>query len=404
MIRMIAPPSIVFALATLPFSIQAAAAEPSLADLQKQIDALAAELESRQPATAAGSGKTTLGGYGEAYFKHIDGQKDEFDAYRMILFVGHQFNDKVRFSSEIEIEHAYVKDTDTSCTFTDTNADGVVNAGELVCGKPATTGGYLALEQLFIEHQYSEKHRWAAGQLLVPVGILNETHEPDTFYGVFRAPVEREIVPGTWFETGVLFSGQIIDGVSYDAMVSSGLKGDGSKAVKDMRQRGSKADGSDLAYTARVKYTGLPGTEIGLTWHRQDDMAQGALAQDLGGDLLEAHVAFNKGPFALRALAAQWDLDAAAMAAGNRKRAEQAGWYIEPSWKVTPTVGVFARHSVWDNEAADAADSEWSEQSLGVNWWLHERAVVKADLQFRDDPNLANKDQDGFNVGVGFSF
>jgi hypothetical protein len=41
---------------------------------------------------------------------------------------------------------------------------------------------------------------------------------------------------------------------------------------------------------------------------------------------------------------------------------------------------------------------------VGVNWWLHERAVVKADLQHREDPNPANPDQDGFNLGIGFSF
>ncbi|MFZ5757417.1 MAG: porin [Pseudomonadota bacterium] len=392
-------------LAAVPALAETAA--PTLEDLQKQIEALAAEIEAQkkqQPAGGAGLGdRTTLGGYGEAYFKRIDGQRDEFDAYRLVLFVGHQFSDTVRFGSELEIEHAYVKDSDTSCTFTD-DGDLVVEDGELVCGKPSTTQGYVALEQLFIEHRYAENHRWSAGQLLVPVGILNETHEPDTFYGVFRAPVEREIVPGTWFETGAMFSGEIAPGLSYDAMVSSGLKGDGGKVVKDMRQRGSKADGSDLAWTARLKYTGIAGMEIGATWQRQTDASQGTLADNLDGDLLETHVAIKQGAFGLRALYAQWEFNEAAMAPANRKRAEQNGWYIEPSWKITPTTGIFVRHSVWDNEAADSADSEWSEQSVGVNWWLHERVAVKADLQFRDDPNPANEDQDGFNLGIGFSF
>lgn len=390
------------ALAGLPASALAA---PTLEELQMQIEALAAELEAqKKPAGATGNGNTTLGGYGEAYFKRIDGSKDELDAYRLVLFIGHTFDDKVRFGSELEIEHAYVKDNDNTCTFTDTDADGIVDPAELVCGKAATSQGYVAVEQLFLEYKYAQKHRAFAGQLLVPVGILNETHEPDTFYGVFRAPVEREILPGTWFETGVMFSGDIADGVSYDAMISSGLKGDGSKAVKDMRQRGSKADASDLAWTARIKYTGLPGTELGLSVQQQKDMAQGTLASDLDGTLVAAHAAYNNGPFGLRALFAQWDINEAALAAGNKLRAEQGGWYVEPSFKVTESVGLFLRHSVWDNAAADAADSEWTDQAVGVNWWLHERAVVKADLQFRDDPNPANKDQDGFNLGIGFQF
>ncbi|HCT41948.1 MAG TPA: porin [Moraxellaceae bacterium] len=377
-------------------SLEALAAQLKLQ--QAQIEALTAQVESQEKAVTEGGtfGKTSLGGYGEAYFKSIDDstgkKKDEFDAYRLVLFVGHQFSDKVRFASELEIEHAYVKDTDT-----DTN-------GSTTSIKKSE--GYVAVEQLFLEYQYADKHRAAAGQLLVPVGILNETHEPDTFYGVFRAPVEREIVPGTWYETGVMFSGDILPGLSYDAMMSSGLKTT-SGNIKDGRQRGSKADGADVAYTARVKYTGIAGLELGLTMQEQQDMAQGGAkvaGTDLDASMIETHVAYTAGPFGLRALYAEWDMNENALLAADQKRAEQKGWYVEPSWKVVPTVGVFARYSEWDNEAGDAVNTNWQEKSVGVSWWLHERAVVKADLQRRDDPKGSNKDQDGFNVGIGFSF
>lgn len=406
MVRFRTLPALTLALTVLPHS--AMAATPTLEQLQQQVEALAAEVEKQRQGSgsATGNGNTTLGGYGEAYFKRIDGAKDEFDTYRLVLFIGHTFDEKLRFGSEVEVEHAYVKDTDSdaTCTVNDANSNGTLEPGEVTCGTASVkkSEGYLAIEQLFLEYKYAQKHRAYAGQLLVPVGILNETHEPDTFYGVFRAPVEREIIPGTWFETGVMFSGEIVEGLSYDAMIGSGLKGAANSAVKDMRQRGSKADGSDLAYTARLRYTGLAGTELGVSVQQQTDMAQGTIAAgDLDGTLVTAHAAYNNGPFALRALAAQWDINDALATAG---RAEQAGWYVEPSFKVTETVGVFVRHSVWDNAGADVADSEWTEQSVGVNWWLHERAVVKADLQSRDDPNPANVDQDGFNLGIGFQF
>lgn len=379
-------------LAAIPSQAVQASDSPDLASLkaqlaaqQQQIDALATALEGKGAETGFATGKTTLGGYGEVYFKHIDGQKDEFDAYRLVLFVGHQFSDRLRFSSELEIEHAYVKDTQP----TDKKSE-----------------GYLALEQLFLEYRYLDSHRISAGQLLVPVGILNETHEPDTFYGVFRAPVEREIIPGTWYETGLLASGEIIPGLGYDAMLSSGLKNDAAK-IKDGRQRGSKADGSDPAYTLRLKYTGIAGTEFGVTWQQQTDMSQGAPkvpGENLDGHLLETHVAVKQGSFGLRALYAAWNMNDSALAAADRKRSEQQGWYVEPSFRVLPQLGVYARYSVWDNEAADATDSEWRETSVGLNWWLHERAVVKADLQRRDDPNPLNIDPNGFNVGIGFSF
>lgn len=388
------------------------ALKEQLKQQQAQIDSLADQVESSE-GKAGGArwyDKTTLGGYAEAYFKRVDGAKDEFDAYRFVMFLGHQFSDKVRFGSEIEIEHAYVRDNDTdqSCVVTDVNEDGVLAPGEVVCGTTSTktSNGYVAVEQLFLEYQYLPNHAVAAGQLLVPVGIINETHEPDTYYGVFRPTVEREIIPTTWFETGLLASGDVVPGLSYDVMVSSGLKAADGK-FKDGRQRGSKADGSDLAYTTRVTYTGIPGLEAGVSYHKEADMSQGTpkvVGEDLEGELIESHVAFTKGAFGLRALAAQWDMNDNALLAADQKRSEQKGWYVEPSWKVTPTVGVFTRYSEWDNEDADSVSSQWEEINVGVNYWIAERAVVKADLQRRDDPVNANEDQDGFNLGVGWSF
>lgn len=403
-------------------STAALAQTPTLEELaaqvraqQAQIEALTAAAEKGQADSAGGAwyGKTSVGGYGEAYFKRIDGLKDEFDAYRFVLFVGHQFSDKVRFHSELEVEHAYVKDndndTDTSCVVTD-DGDGVVEVGEITCGTPktktSTSGGYVAVEQLYLEYDYYGAQRASAGQLLVPVGILNETHEPDTYNGTFRPSVEREILPTTWFETGLKFSGDIVPGLSYDAMYSSGLKS-ATGSVKDGRQRGSKADGSDPASTLRLKYTGVPGLEVAATWHHQADMSQGVPSvanEKLEADLLTAHVAFEQGIFGLRTLAAKWDLDRAAMAAGDQKRSEQEGWYVEPYVKVLPRLTVFARYSEWDAEAADNASSQYQETVAGVNWYLHERAVVKADIQHRDNPNPAKTDEDGFNVGIGFSF
>lgn len=377
-------------------------------DQQARIEALVAAAE--KPANGgAWYQDTTLGGYGEAYFKRIDGQKDEFDAYRLVLFLGHRFSDTVRFHSELEVEHAYARDTDTdaTCKVTD-DGDGVVEVGEISCGsaRTAATSGYVAVEQLYLEHDYAPGQRVAAGQLLVPVGLINETHEPDTYHGVFRPAVEREILPSTWFETGVRLSGEVVPGLSYDALYSSGLKS-ATGSVKDGRQRGSRADGSDPATTLRLRYKGLPGLEVGAAWQRQADMAQGAAAvaaEKLEADLLTAHLAWQRGRLGLRVLAAQWDLDRAALAAADRKRAEQEGWYVEPSVRVTPALALFARYSEWDAEAADNASSEYQESVVGANWYLHERAVVKADLQRRDHPDPARVDEDGVNLGIGFSF
>ena len=102
--------------------------------------------------------------------------KDELDLHRFVLFFGHQFTNDVRFFSELEVEHNV--------------------AGE---GK----NGEVEIEQAYIEWDYTDNHALKSGVFLVPVGILNETHEPDTFYGVERNAVEKDIIPSTWWEGGV---------------------------------------------------------------------------------------------------------------------------------------------------------------------------------------------------------
>lgn len=329
--------------------------------------------------------KTTIGGYGEVHYNNLtsdnsDNSKDEFDLHRFVLFFGHQFNDDLRFFSELEVEHNV--------------------AGE---GK----NGEVEIEQAYIEYDYAQHHRAKAGVFLMPVGIINETHEPDTFYGVERNNVEKDILPATWWEAGAMFSGELAQGLSYDAGVHSGLyinPMDNEYKIRDGRQKASEAKGDDLAYTGRLKYTGVPGLELAATVQYQSDLWQG---ETFGGEdeadatLWEAHAIYNSGPFGIRALYAHWDIDDAieAVQAGAD---EQEGFYIEPSYRLSPKLGLFARYSEWDNQAGDSSDTEKEQYDIGVNYWLAENVVLKADYM-RQEVEVGDELR-GFNLGVGWSF
>ena len=331
--------------------------------------------------------KTTIGGYGEMHYNNLTSDnssdsKEQFDLHRFVLFFGHQFNDDLRFFSELEVEHNV--------------------AGE---GK----NGEVEIEQAYIEWDYTENHRAKAGVFLTPVGILNETHEPETFYGVERNPVEKNIIPVTWWEGGAMLSGEIAEGFSYDAGVHSGLFIDpnsGKFKIRDGRQKVSEAEGDDLAYTARIKYTGIPGLELATTFQHQTDVWQGEAfggEDEADANLIEMHAVYNKGAFGLRALYAQWDIDDVIenVKAGAD---EQEGFYIEPSYRINEKLGVFARLSEWDNQAGDSsADGEKQQYDIGFNYWLHENVVLKAD--YRHDSNEGDSDEfRGFNLGIGWSF
>ncbi|MET1254123.1 porin [Aliikangiella maris] len=325
-----------------------------------------------QSMSSVDGSKSTIGGYGELHYNDIE-DNEAIDFHRFVLFFGHEFTKDIRFFSELEIEHSLAGD-----------------------GKP----GEVELEQAYVEIDLSDKSQLKAGLFLVPVGILNETHEPPTFYGVERNPIEKNIIPATWWEAGAAYSTEFVDGLRADFALHSGLSvpTDGSKSflIRDGRQKVAKADADSLAYTARLKYTAIPGLELAASVQVQDDVTQGELGA--GATLFTAHAIYNTGPFGLRALYATWDIDSEEAKALGRD--EQTGYYIEPSYKLNENYGFFARYNVWDNNAGDAADTEMRQSNMGVNYWPHENVVFKFDIENR----TGAQDGSGFNLGVGYQF
>ena len=357
--------------------------DSKLVETEMKVTATADAVE--QGAAASGSlakmaqwaEKTQIGGYGEHHFNRFSDSEDQVDAHRYVLFFGHQFTDDVRFFSEFELEHGI--------------------AGE---DQP----GEIELEQAYIEWDYAQNHSVQIGQFLIPVGIMNETHEPDTFYGTERNLVEKNIIPATWWESGVMLKGELAPGLNYNFALHSGLNSPdtGSKAfqIRDGRQKSAKATAEDFAYTARLKYTGIGGLELGATVQYQEDISQGTVS-DASAILTEVHGIYQQNDFGVRALWAEWDVDGdAAKLAGRDK---QDGWYVEPSYKVTEKLGVFTRYSEFNNNAGDSSSIDSEVWDYGMNYWLTENVVLK--LDYTDFVNESSgTDKDALNLGVGWSF
>ncbi len=336
---------------------------------QAQINEVANQVEK----TAKNDSKTIISGYGELHYNNLKDDtngksKNEIDFHRFVLEFGHEFSDKTRFFSELELEHAI--------------------AGE---GKK----GEIELEQAYIEHDFNDNASVRAGVVLIPVGILNETHEPDNFYGVERNPVEKNIVPATWWGGGVGVSGHNENGVSYDLLLHEGLKVPANFKIRSGRQKTGKATAKDFATTGRVKYTGIAGLELAATYQHQQDFSQ---SEDHGGsaNLFETHAAYNQGPLTLKALYAKWNLKGSAANAAQKDK--QDGSYVEAGYKILPKLGLFTRYNKWDN--GGPGDTEITQVDFGLNYWLEDSVVFKADVQNQS----GNGNLDGFNLGLGYSF
>lgn len=354
------------------------------AQVEETTQAIEAVVESMDAGTT-GAGwwdRTQVGGYGELHYNIREdadpGKTGKVDFHRYVLFFGHDFNANTRMFSEFELEHSLAGD-----------------------GYP----GEVELEQAYIERDFSDSVTGRAGVMLIPIGLLNEVHEPPTYYGVERNKIEAEIIPTTWWEAGVSGTMTTAAGVQLDVMLHSGLEVPrDSFRIRSGRKKVANHDFDDGAVTGRIRYTGMPGVELAAALQYQADITQVGSAS---GTLMVANADVNRPisdsmSFGLRALYAGWEIDgdeAAALGADS-----QSGWYLEPSVRMAlggdESVGFFARYEAWDDK--DAHDeSQWV---VGLNYWLHPNAVLKADYVTYDNGKPGSDTARTLSLGVGYQF
>jgi hypothetical protein len=334
------------------------------------------------------SNKSSWGGYGELHYNNLEGQgpgvsdTKKVDFHRFVLYFGHEFRDDLRFFSEFELEHALVKDIGDSTT--SDNGPGEVE-----------------LEQAYIQYDFNETTQITSGLFLMPIGILNETHEPDTFYGVERNTVEKNIIPSTWWEAGVMVTKELKPGLTADIALTSGLE---SKATaykpRDGRQKVASASARSLATIGRLKYTAIPGLELAGSLFMQTDYCQGAVVGCGSATAWETHAIYKKDKFQLRALYAGWNIDGDAVKTAGADK--QNGYYLEPAYRFNDKWGAFARYESYDNKDGNSTDTEVEARSIGFNYWIDPTVVAKFD--YVDQSKANNGDSDGINIGIGYSF
>ena len=417
-------PALLAALIACSFNAQAqnpsSALEQRLDQMQKEIESLKKQLveeksvrQEQQAAAAAApasghgtsSGSaTTIGGYGEAVYNNFSDKsiKDEADLRRFVLFFGHRFNDKLRLYSEVEIEHA------------------LVESGQ----------GELALEQAFIEYNLHPNINLRAGLMLIPLGLLNETHEPPTFYGVERNEVETRILPSTWRELGIGLQGNVLDGLEYNVGVSTSLDAskysNPSSGIRSLRSEGFKAAASDLALYAGLNYR-QPGWLIGggvFTGNTAQNGVGSTSSAALQGKnarvtLWDIHGKYSLGDLDLQALYARGTLgdtlainQASGIATGSNLAAPKSFWggYGQAAYHVWKKgemrLSPFVRYERYNTQAN--VDTGFAKNPLndervittGANFNLSRDVVFKADWQNYQQDNR----KDRFNLGVGYQF
>src|ERR1700682_158913 len=150
----------------------------------------------------------SIGAYGEVKFGAMqnpaaNGQWQKgFDTARFVLLPTYAITDNIIFNAEIEFEHA---------------GAGFDNDDKL--------HGTAEIEQVWIDFKIVDQFNWRApGVDLVPIGYINQHHEPTQFYSVNRPELYNGLIPSTWFAGASSVYGTIVDGLSYQVQVSSSLE------------------------------------------------------------------------------------------------------------------------------------------------------------------------------------
>src|SRR5438876_11840966 len=193
---------------------------------ERAISALAAALiltsgvAAHAQATAQSSSDPSTGpisGYMDFHFNKPEGNDGVVDFHRFVLLFNHSFSSRIRFVGELELEHAFV--------------EGLEQAGE------------VELEQAYLDFLLTRGFNVRAGMLLVPIGIINERHEPPVYNGVERPFVDTVIIPSTWFEAGAGVHGEVGRGFRYRGFVMAPLNAlefSADEGIRNGRPQGSR--------------------------------------------------------------------------------------------------------------------------------------------------------------------
>jgi hypothetical protein len=347
----------------------------------------------------------SIGGYGEASYQANVGDKannvDNADLERLVLYAGYKFTDNILFNSELEFEHA-------------STGEGAENKGEV-------SVEFAALD-FFIDPLANVR----AGLVLMPMGYINQIHEPPFFFGNNRPEVERRIIPSTWREVGVGLFGQITPELTYTTYVVNGLNASefSSNGIRDGRGGGSQAKAENFAYVARMDYTpeALPGVSVGGSAYVGNSGQNQTFVgknPDVLVQLYEAHAQWKYRGLEWRALGSWGHINNANLlsaAKGESIGSENYGWYTEVGYDILPLVfkdtaqylAPFFRYEQFDTIAKtpigffDNENMDRHIYQVGLQYKPIPNVVIKAD--YRNISAKKGSVPDDFNLGLGFIF
>jgi len=345
--------------------------------------------------------RTALSGYMDFHFNNPEFSDAQLDFHRFVLLVTHSFSERIRFVGELELEHAVV--------------EGLEEKGE------------LELEQAYVDFLLSRSFNVRAGMMLMPIGIINERHEPPVYYGVERPFNDTVIIPTTWFEAGAGVHGELGRGWRYRAFIVAPLDAgefSAEEGLREGRQKGSEANVGRPAVTGRVEYVAIRGLTLGASGWSGRSGFQFRPVFDVPVSLAEVDGRYSRRRLELRGQFSQVWIDQAgqlnealALRVGVNPNIARVlrGFYGEAGYRAISNaafgdVGAFVRYENFDTQFrmptgyVGLPQFDRDAWVVGATYWPDPDVAVKFDYSLVRSRSSVVQAPDSFNVGLGWWF
>jgi hypothetical protein len=341
--------------------------------------------------------KLDFHGYGEAHYNNpglvatSQSSPSVAEIHRLALGFTYDFTSTIRADAEVDFEH---------------------------------DGEEIEVEYAYVECDLAAATSLRAGSLLVPLGPLNEAHEPLNYYSVERPYIEDDLIPTTWQEIGVGVAGRTAGGaLGYRAYAMTGLDAEGFTSLEGIRggrESGEEAKAEDLAGVLRGEYGFASGLTLGASgYYGGADQGQPGLGQ-VTVSIADLDASYRRGGLDLRAMVAWIGVDGAdsvSAVTGQTIGSEMGGWLGEaayqllrrPSGATAPrSLYVFGRYEEFNtnkevpNGYTPDPDADRKIITAGIAYEPIDKIAFKGDFEHWEYGSGAQLNR--FNLGAAFQF
>ncbi len=297
----------------------------------------------------------SIGGYGEMYYATTNSDDNtknssQTQVKRLITYLGYKFSDNIILNTEIEYEGGGV----------------TANGG----------GDEVVVEFMYLDFLINKNFNVRLGNFLMPMGLINQRHEPTLFTTVQRPQTAYYLIPSTWDESGAMVYGEIANGLEYKFAGVSALQPDDTAGAKWLRKgRGGSfaVANPGFAGVARLDYTKINGLLIGASLYGDSKIT-----------MWDAHINYENSGARVYGTYTQTKRSDTT---GTQVK-EMSGGFINASFDVLSLTSIEKKMPVFvqyesinpqekraDGTGFDSIDTT----TVGVNFFPHEQVVLKMD-------------------------